>query len=150
MNKKREQFFLYIKGEAVPVSKEVYEAFWHYTNKEDYFMRQLKKARRVRDKNTEKWIHVPARECSLEQFYERPSNTLIAAEEYEELALSGVWLEQLLATLTEEEREIVREFYINGKTERAACAALGIPKSTFRYREHRLREKLGILLKSFL
>ena len=64
--------------------------------------------------------------------------------------ISGIWLEQVLDTLTEEERRIVQEFYINGKNEREACAALGLPKTTFRRREQRLREKLGILLKNFL
>ena len=64
--------------------------------------------------------------------------------------VSGIWLEQVLDTLTEEERRIVQEFYINGKNEREACAALGLPKTTFRRREQRLREKLGILLKNFL
>ena len=54
------------------------------------------------------------------------------------------------SVLTEEERRIVQEFYINGKNEREACAALGLPKTTFRRREQRLREKLGILLKNFL
>ena len=68
----------------------------------------------------------------------------------EDLVLSGIWLEQVLNTLTEEERRIVQEFYINGKNEREACAALGLPKTTFRRREQRLREKLGILLKNFL
>ena len=150
MNKKREQYFLYINGEAVPVTREVYDAFWHYTNKEDYFMRQLKKARRIRDRVTQEWIPVPARECSLEQFLEYPGNTLLASEEFESLALSGFWLEFLLETLTEEEREIVHHFYIQGKSEREACAAMGLPKTTFRRREKRLREKLGILLKNFL
>lgn len=150
MDQKRKQHYLYIDGEAVPVTEKVYQAFWHYECKEDYFMRQLKKARRTRDKKTREVVIVPAREVPMEQHPMWCRHNTVALSDVEDLVLSGVWLEQVLATLTEEEREIVREFYINGKTERAACAALGLPRTTFQYREKKLREKLGILLKSFL
>lgn len=50
MNAKRKQRYLYIDGEAVPVTEKVYRAFWHYEDKEDYFMRQLKTPRVIRDK----------------------------------------------------------------------------------------------------
>ena len=52
--------------------------------------------------------------------------------------------------LTDEEKKIVIEFYINGRTEREMSGILGIPKTSFRRRESRLRKKLGILLKDFL
>lgn len=150
MDQKHKQRYIYIDGEAVPVTEQVYQAFWHYECKEDYFMRLLKTARRTRDKETREISVVPAREVPMEQHPVWGSQDTAALSDVEDLVLSGIWLEQVLATLTEEEREIVREFYINGKTERAACAAIGIPRTTFQYREKKLREKLGILLKSFL
>ena len=150
MDQKRKQRYLYIDGEPVPVTEKVYQAFWHYEDKEDYFMRQLKAPRRTRDKETLEVVVVPAREVPMEHYPMLSRHNAVAISDVEDLVLSGVWLEQVLATLTEEEREIVREFYINGKTERAACAALGLPRTTFQRREKRLREKLGILLKSFL
>lgn len=150
MSPKRKQRYLYIDGEAIPVTEKVYQAFWHYEDKEDYFMRQLKMPRRTRDKKTKEVLVVPAREVPMDQapVWRRGSTSPLS--DVEDLVLSGVWLEQVLSTLTEEERKIVQEFYINGKTEREACAALGLPKTTFRRREQRLREKLGILLKNFL
>ena len=30
MNTKRKQRYLYIDGEAIPVTEKVYRAFWHY------------------------------------------------------------------------------------------------------------------------
>ena len=93
---------------------------------------------------------MPAREVPLEQLPAWRCGSTAALSDVEDLVLSGIWLEQVLDTLTDEERKIVQEFYINGKTEREACAALGLPKTTFRRREQRLREKLGILLKNFL
>ena len=42
MSKDKKQRYLYIDGQAVPVTEEVYRAYWHYTAKEDYFTLQLK------------------------------------------------------------------------------------------------------------
>ena len=39
MSPKRKQRYLYIDGKAIPVTEKVYRAFWHYEDKEDYFMR---------------------------------------------------------------------------------------------------------------
>lgn len=150
MSPKRKQRYLYIEGEAIQVTEKVYQAFWHYEDKEDYFMRQLKMPRRTRDKETKEVLFVPAREVPMDQVPVWRRSSTSSLSDVEDLVLSGVWLEQVLSTLTEEERKIVQEFYINGKTEREACAALGLPKTTFRRREQRLREKLGILLKNFL
>ena len=113
-------------------------------------MRLLKTPRQIRDRETQEIIVVPAREIPMDQIPVCLRSHTTARLDVEELVLSGIWLEQVLDTLTEEERRIVQEFYINGKNEREACAALGLPKTTFRRREQRLREKLGILLKNFL
>ena len=148
MSPKRKQRYLYIDGETIPVTEKVYRAFWHYEDKEDYFMRLLKSPRQIRDKDTQEVIVVSAREIPMEQIPAWLQSSTTARSDVEDLVLSGIWLEQVLNTLTEEERRIVQEFYINGKNEREACA--GLPKTTFRRREQRLREKLGILLKNFL
>lgn len=150
MDKRRKQRYLYIDGQAVPVSEQVYQAFWHYTNKEDYFMRQLKTPRHRTDQKTQTVLVISARECSLDEMLAAGQQFVGAEQEIEDLVLSGIWLEELLMNLTQEEQEIVRLFYIQGKTERAASAALGLPKSTFRRHEQRLREKLGKLLKNYL
>ncbi len=150
MSPKRKQRYLYIDGKAVPVTEKVYQAFWHYEDKDDYFMRSLKTPRNIRDKETGDVVAVPPREVPLDQIPAWRRGIAATLPDVEDLVLSGIWLEQVLGTLTEEERRIVQEFYINGKKEREACAALGLPKTTFRRREQHLREKLGILLKNFL
>ena len=52
VNEKKKQYYLYINGEAVPVTEKVYKTFWYFEDKEDYFMRQLKIPRRTQDKET--------------------------------------------------------------------------------------------------
>ena len=131
MSPKRKQRYLYIDGKAIPVTEKVYRAFWHYEDKEDYFMRLLKSPRQIRDKDTQEVIVVPAREIPMEQIPAWLQSSTTARSDVEDLVLSGIWLEQVLNTLTEEERRIVQEFYINGKNEREACAALGPSQNDF-------------------
>lgn len=150
MDQRHKQRYLYIDGQAVPVSEQVYQVFWHYANKEDYFMRQLKTPRRRMDQKTQTFFVVSSRECSLDEMLAAGQQFVGTEQDIEDLVLSGMWLEDLLMNLTWEEQEIVRQFYIQGKTERAASAALGLPRSTFRRHERRLREKLGKLLKNYL
>ena len=150
MNKENRQFYLFVDEKPVAVTEEVYRAFWHYTNKEDYFMRLLKRRRRVWNKDTQSWMYVPARECYMNQFFGSEDRTRFISEEFEPLLLSDLWVEQLMELLEEQEREIVLEFYINGKTEREMSAELGIPKTTFHRRAEKLRKKLRILLNDFL
>lgn len=150
MGKQRKERYLYIDGHPVPVSEEIYQVYWQHADKEDYFMRQLKSARCCRDEHTQTVILMPARESSLDELLSYGQPVAVVPSYVEDLVLSGIWLEELLQTLSEEEQKIVRLFYIEGRTERAASAAMGLPKTTFRRREQRLRKKLGVLLKKFL
>ena len=68
MNEKKKQYYLYINGEAVPVTEKVYKTFWYFEDKEDYFMRQLKIPRRTQDKETCESVVVPAREVPMEEY----------------------------------------------------------------------------------
>ena len=68
VNEKNKQYYLYINGEAVPVTEKVYKTFWYFEDKEDYFMRQLKIPRRTQDKETCESVVVPAREVPMEEY----------------------------------------------------------------------------------
>lgn len=48
----------------MPVTEEVYRAYWHYTAKEDYFTRQLKTERFSADQDTQTATFTPSREDS--------------------------------------------------------------------------------------
>ena len=44
----RANYYLYIDGQAVPVSEEIYRVYQHYERKEEYFSYDLKRAERNR------------------------------------------------------------------------------------------------------
>lgn len=71
MSKDKKQRYLYIDGQAVPVTEEVYRTYWHYTAKEDYFTRQLKTERFLADQDTQTAAFTPSREDSYERLWNR-------------------------------------------------------------------------------
>ena len=64
-------FYLYINGQRIPVSEEVYREYRHAEDKERYFMRRLKTGHTKVDPDTRETYYVPSRELSYEQLVER-------------------------------------------------------------------------------
>ena len=63
-------FYLYIDGLAVQVSKEVYREYKRAEDKERYFMKRLKTGRFVVDEKNQTVTYVPGRETSYERLLE--------------------------------------------------------------------------------
>ena len=107
MSKDKKQRYLYIDGQAVPVTEEVYRAYWHYTAKEDYFTRQLKTERFLADQDTQTAAFTPSREDSYERLLEQDEQFACESKPVEEQAVSSLWMEELFSTLSEEEQQII-------------------------------------------
>ena len=107
MSKDKKQRYLYIDGQAVPVTEEVYRAYWHYTAKEDYFTRQLKTERFLADQDTQTAAFTPSREDSYERLLEQDEQFACESKPVEEQAVSYLWMEELFSTLSEEEQQII-------------------------------------------
>ena len=63
-------FYLYIDGLAVQVSKEVYREYKRAEDKERYFMKRLNTGRFVVDEKNQTVTYVPGRETSYERLLE--------------------------------------------------------------------------------
>ena len=63
----RANYYLYIDGQAVPVSKQVYRVYQHYKRKEEYFSYDLKTEKFQKDTAT----FLPSREDSYERLLEQ-------------------------------------------------------------------------------
>ena len=124
MSNERKQRYLYIDGQAVPVSEQVYHAYWHYTAKEDYFTRQLKAERFSTDQDAQTVDFTPSREDSLDRLLAMDKQFAAQDTPVEEQAISSLWMKELLEGLTEEERQIVYQLYFLERSERQACAAM--------------------------
>lgn len=144
-----EEFYLYIDGRRVKVSREVYREYKRLEDKEQYFMKRLKQGRTIVDDENQTVTYVPGREISyeelLEEHWEFPApdesvdDTLIKAQ-------MGRWLEEALHTLSDEEMALIQELFYLEKTERETAKLFQVSQNTIHYRKCRVLEKLKKLL----
>ena len=146
MNHAQKKYYLYIDGQAVPVSEQVYRTYHHYERKEEYFTYDLKTEKFSCNQEAQTAAFTPSREDSYERLLEASRQFASAAPSPEEEATSSIWLEDLMRALSPEEREIIRQLYILDRTEREASATLRLALSTFHRRKKALLEKLRNLL----
>ena len=142
----RANYYLYIDGQAVPVSEEIYRVYQHYERKEEYFSYDLK--REKFQKETASFL--PSKEDSYERLLEKDRQFAASGQSVEKMVVSSVWLEEILSLLTDEERQIIEQLYIFGHTEREACSAMNLVLSTFQRRKKALLQKLRSLLEKNL
>ena len=146
MNKGQKKYYLYIDGQAVPVTEQVYRAYHHYARKEEYFTYDLKTEKFSCDQEAQTAHFTPSREDSYERLLAANHQFASAGSSPEEEAVSSLWLADLMRGLSPEERDIITQLYILDKSERQACAALHLALSTFHNRKNALLEKLRNLL----
>ena len=144
MSNERKQRYLYIDGQTVPVSEQVYRVYQHYERKEEYFSYDLK----VEKFQKETASFLPSREDSYERLLEQDKQFAASAQPVEEQAVSSVWLEGLLECLSEDERIILHKLYFEDKSERIVSMELGISKTALHQRKVKLLQKLKIFLEN--
>lgn len=141
MSKNQEErvnYYLYIDGQAVPVSEQVYRAYQHYERKEEYFSYDLKTEKFQKETAT----FLPSREDSYERLLEKDRQFAASGVSVEEQAVSSVWLEELLQCLSAGERVILHKLYFEDKSERNVSIELGISKTALHHRKVKLLQKL--------
>lgn len=131
-------YYLYVKGQKVEVSEEIYRAYV-----------QPERKQRKRDYRAKEKISVTSIEVLSEKGFELEDGTqdfesaLIENEEHaEELSKLHAAIEQL----SERDRRIVQLYYFEGKTQQEIAAILGIAKSTM----SELLPRILLRLKKFL
>ncbi len=146
MSKEQKRYYLYIDGQAVPVSEQVFRASRHHGRKEEYFTYDLKTEKFSCNQETQTARFTPSREDSYERLLAANHQFASAGSSPEEEAVSSLWLADLMRGLSPEERDIITQLYILDKSERQACAALRLARTTFQRRKEALLEKLRNLL----
>ena len=119
MSKNREErtnYYLYIDGQAVLVSEQVYHVYQHYERKEEYFSYDLKTEKFQKETAT----FLPSREDSYERLLEKDRQFAAPGKNVEQLALEHLEAEQIrfcLAQLNEDEQELIFLLFYQEKTE---------------------------------
>lgn len=142
MSDEQGKHYLFIGGQAVPVSEQVFQAYHHYERKEEYFTYDLKAEGFVCDQEAQTAIFTPSREDSYERLLEANSQFAEDAPATEDQVFLSMWMETLLGTLTEQERYIVSEIVLKQRTEREVSEELHISQNTLNYHKKRALRKL--------
>ena len=135
MDKDKREYFIYVKGKAVPVSEEVYKAYWKITEHEKYLQRK-----------DWKYDVIPFSAMDYDgHFVDNITDERIDIEKIVEVKMQIEELNKALATLTKKERELIVIFYKEeslraiGKKEKVSYQAIG-------KRRDKILEKLRKLL----
>ena len=122
------EYFIFVEGKRIVVSKEVYQAYWHETNKENY-------QRRLDRENQLLFF------CDLDHDGNFEGN-LIDQNVDEEL-------NRALASLTNEEREIIDALYFRDETTRNVASSFGLHQTSLIRKRNQILKKLKIILENF-
>ena len=125
MCKKDTSYNIYINGQAVPVSEEVYRAYKHFERKEEYFTYDLKAERFSRKTAS----FLPSREDSYERLLEANQQFVIqevSVQVQVENLLDAEMVKKVLSFLNPEERELINLLFYQEKTEQEIGGLLHI------------------------
>ncbi|HID9739149.1 TPA: sigma factor-like helix-turn-helix DNA-binding protein [Streptococcus pyogenes] len=130
------EYYLYVKGKAIPVSEEVYKAYWKITEHEKYLQ-----------KKDCKYGVIPFSSLDHDgHFVDNIIDEKIDLEKIVEVKMQIEELNKALATLTKKERELMKAIFYReeslrsiGKKEKVSYQAIG-------KRRDKILEKLRKLL----
>lgn len=146
MSASGKDFYLYIDGKPVKVSKEVYQEYYRSERKERYFMEDLKNGKISIDQESQTVKFILGKEDSYERLLDMDRQFAVSEEKLEDKVVRGILLEKALKNLTPEEMELIWELFYLEKTERQVSEALHITKTTL----HRQRDYVLNKLKKLL
>lgn len=133
------EYFIFVEGKRIVVSKEVHQAYWHETNKENY-------QRRLDRENQLLFF------CDLDHDGNFEGNLIDQNVDVEKLVETRQRIEELnraLASLTNEEREIIDALYFRDETTRNVASSFGLYQTSLIRKRNQILKKLKIILENF-
>lgn len=148
MSKGKNDYHLYINGQVVPVSEEIYRAYKHFERKEEYFTYDLKA-----EKFSKKTVSfLPSREDSYERLLEANQQFVIqevSVQVQVEKLLDAEMVKKALSFLNPEERDLINLLFYQEKTEQEIGILLHISQQAVNKRKQAVLIKLRKFLKEF-
>jgi len=133
----KREYVLYVKGKAIPVSEEVYKAYWKITEHEKYLIKK-------------EWKNnvIPFSALDYDgHFVDNIIDERIDLEKTVEVKVQIEELNKALATLTKEERELIEAIFYKEESLRSISKKEKVSHQAISGRRDRILEKLRKLLK---
>ena len=144
-------YFVHIDGQLVPVTEEVYLAYYRFKCRMRYFENDLKIGSPLRDQNGNITGYKFAKEDSLDRLSEAGEDYAEDSESVEDAVIRAVMseiLRETLRKLPDNDRQLIDALFFsndgNGMTEREYAKITGISQQSVNERKRRI---LGKLLK---
>ena len=141
---------IWIRGQFVEVTEEVYRAYMRGDRKIRYFENDLKTERLVLGKDGHVIQIIPSREDSLDRLVEENARQFPDEQEsVESVVLHKLEVDRLhtaLSLLTPEERALIQALFFEERSESELAAALGISQPAVYKRKMKILKKLKIFL----
>ena len=134
---------IWVRGQYVEVTDEVYMAYTQGDRKMRYFENDLKTERFVLGKEGQVVRVIPSREDSLDRLMDENAQQF-PHEESVELEVDK--LHTALAMLTPEEQALIQALFFEEKTERQYAEELGVYRNAIHVRKTKILKKLKKLL----
>ena len=130
------EYYLYVKGKAVPVSEEVYQAYWKITEHEKYLQRK-------------DWKHNVIPFSALDYDGHFVDNIIDEKTDLEKIVEVKMQIEELnkaLATLTKEERDLIEAIFFREESLKSIGEKEKVTHQAIGKRRDRILEKLRKIL----
>ena len=130
------EYYLYVKGKAVPVSEEVYQAYWKITEHEKYLQRK-------------DWKHNVIPFSALDHDGHFVDNIIDEKTDLEKIVEVKMQIEELnkvLATLTKEERDLIEAIFFREESLKSIGEKEKVTHQAIGKRRDRILEKLRKIL----
>ena len=137
---------LWVNGQFIEVSEEVYQVYMQGDRKMRYFETDLKTERTILAEDGTVQRIIPSREDSLDRLMDDNARQFSDASESVEDAvlrkLAEDELHRALEKLTDEEYALVYVLFFEGKTERSYAKELGVSQVAVHKKKQRILKKL--------
>ena len=141
---------IWVRGQYVEVTDEVYAAYMQSDRKMRYFENDLKTERFVLDKDGQVVQVIPSREDSLDRLMDENAQQFPGDEEsVENTVLHKLEMDKLhtaLSMLTPEEQALIQALFFEEKTERQYAEEQGVYRNAIHVRKNKILKKLKKIL----
>ena len=135
----KKEYFIFVNGDKVMVSKEVYLAYWQHTNRENYLERLDRQNKLVFFSDVD----------HDGNFVDNLADKSVDVEKLVETKEAIEALNTALSELNDEEREIINALYFREETIREVADVFKISHPALIKRRNKILGKLKTILKDY-
>lgn len=133
------EYFIFVNGDKIIVSKEIYQAYWKQRNRENYLERLDRKNKLLFFSDVD----------HDGNFVDNLEDKRIDVEKLVETKEAINNLYQALSQLNDDEKEIIEALYFRDETTRLVASNLGLPQTTLIRKRNNILKKLRYILEKY-